>query len=107
MKLINIRKFCSYWKEVILISAICITFFVIADAYFPDYENPFNPKYEGKQISRTEVAEYQYVASVLREPFHDPNCRWAKRINPENLIGFKTRQEALDSGRRPCKVCKP
>lgn len=65
------------------------------------------PAKEGTRISRADVAEYKYVASRLREPFHKPTCRWAKKINAENLIGFKTRQEALDSGRRPCKVCKP
>lgn len=23
------------------------------------------------------------------------------------LVGFKTREDAISSGRRPCKVCKP
>lgn len=62
---------------------------------------------EGTRISQTEVVQYKYVASALREPFHSPACKWAKRISPDNLIGFKTRDEALKSGRRPCKVCKP
>lgn len=65
------------------------------------------PAKEGTRISREDIAEYKYVASVNSKPFHYPGCRWAKKIYSENLIGFVSRQEALDSGRRPCKVCKP
>jgi len=61
----------------------------------------------GDKINRSQISEYKYVASRLKEPFHYPTCRWAQKISEENLIGFKTRQQALDSGRRPCKVCKP
>ena len=62
---------------------------------------------DGTKISRSEVAEYQYVASLNSEVFHKPTCRWVKKIYESNLIGFKTRDEAVKSGRRPCKVCKP
>lgn len=62
---------------------------------------------EGAPITQSQIAEYAYVASVNSEVFHQPNCRWAKKISPRNLVGFKTREEAIKSGRRPCKVCKP
>ena len=58
-------------------------------------------------ISQAEVAEYAYVASVNSEVFHQPNCRYAQRIKQNNLVGFKSREDAVNSGRRPCKVCKP
>jgi len=48
-----------------------------------------------------------YVASKYSEVFHRPDCEWAKKIRPDNLIIFKTREEAIKSGRRPCKVCNP
>ena len=48
-----------------------------------------------------------YVASVQREPFHRPDCRWAHRISPANLQAFSTRNEAIMAGHRPCKVCRP
>lgn len=50
-----------------------------------------------------------YVASVNSEVFHKPDCRWANlyKIKPYNLTGFKSREDAVESGRRPCKVCKP
>lgn len=58
-------------------------------------------------ISQAEVAEYAYVASVNSEVFHKPTCRWVKKISPHNLTGFKSREDAVNSGRRSCKVCKP
>lgn len=100
----SILKDIKQDKKILIVPCIIavIVLLVVGRVFWP------SPKLSnGISINRTEVAEYKYVASVLREPFHDPNCKWAKKINPENLIGFKTRQDALDSGRRPCKVCKP
>jgi len=51
--------------------------------------------------------EWNYVASKNSKVFHRPDCESAKKIAPGNLIGFKSREEAINSGRRPCKVCKP
>ena len=68
---------------------------------------PAPPVITPKGEPRTGVTEYVYIASVNSEVFHDPNCRWAKKIKPHNLVGFKTREDAIKSGRRPCKVCKP
>ncbi len=48
-----------------------------------------------------------YVASVHREPFHSPGCRWAQKISPANLQSFSTRNEAINASHRPCKVCRP
>jgi len=61
-----------------------------------------------KQTSGTsDQVNAGYVASAIREPFHRPECKWAQRISPENLQTFKTREEAIKAGHRPCKVCKP
>jgi methylphosphotriester-DNA--protein-cysteine methyltransferase len=48
-----------------------------------------------------------YVASANREPFHKPACEWAKKISAKNLEAFKSREEAVKAGHRPCKVCRP
>ena len=100
----SILKDIKQDKKILIVPCIIavIMLLVIGRVFWPSSKSSI-----GTSINRTEVAEYTYVASVLREPFHSPNCRWAQKINPENLIGFKTRQEALDSGRRPCKVCLP
>ena len=58
----------------------------------------------------TETAEQTkvaYVASAIREPFHRPGCKWAVKISSANLQTFKTRDEAIKAGHRPCKVCRP
>jgi hypothetical protein len=64
-------------------------------------------KESSKQPVKKVVTEYQYVASKNSTVFHTLTCRSAKRISPENLVGYKTRQEAINAGKRPCKLCSP
>jgi hypothetical protein len=52
-------------------------------------------------------AEYKYVASKNSTVFHLPGCSSAARISSGNLVGYKTRDEAINAGKRPCKLCKP
>ncbi len=49
----------------------------------------------------------KYVASKNSTVFHNSNCGHAKQIKSYNLIIFETRKEAAESGRRPCKSCRP
>ena len=60
-----------------------------------------------KKDTRSPSIENGYVASNSSDIFHKPDCRWAKNISPENLIIFKTREQAIKAGKRPCKWCKP
>jgi hypothetical protein len=60
-----------------------------------------------KPASESAVAEYRYVASKNSKVFHRPQCRWAKNISPGNLVDHTSRDEAIKTGRRPCKLCKP
>ena len=53
------------------------------------------------------LAAPQYVASINKEPFHRISCRWARKISPKNAVYYNTREEAIQDGHRPCKVCKP
>lgn len=48
--------------------------------------------------------ERRFVASKNGEVFHDPGCKWAKRISDANLIEFATRAEA-EKKRRPHADC--
>jgi len=59
------------------------------------------------ETKTTETQEYKYAASKKSEVFHYISCSYVASIKPENLILFKTREEAIASGRRPCKKCKP
>lgn len=53
------------------------------------------------------VSQFPFVASKSGLVFHRPDCRWAQNISGDNRLGYKTRDEALRSGKRPCKSCKP
>jgi len=60
-----------------------------------------------KPAAKSAVTKYGYVASDNSEVFHKPECRWAKRIKPKNLVVYNSRDEAINAGKRPCKSCKP
>lgn len=51
--------------------------------------------------------DHKYIASKNSDVFHLPSFRWAKRISEENKERFHTLDEAVNSDRRPCRVCKP
>ena len=74
-----------------MVLCVCI---VIAGAYFRITQEPL-----------PEAAE-NYVAIIDYEIFHKPSCSYVKRIKPSNLVQYSTREEAVSSGRRGCKVCK-
>jgi methylphosphotriester-DNA--protein-cysteine methyltransferase len=61
------------------------------------------PQQVGYQDDITSV----YYASKKSDVFHRATCRYVAQIHPDNLISFKSRADAISSGRRPCKVCKP
>jgi methylphosphotriester-DNA--protein-cysteine methyltransferase len=49
----------------------------------------------------------ELCASSTGKTFHRPDCAWGKKISGKNLVIYKTRDEALASGKTPCRVCKP
>ena len=57
--------------------------------------------------TRSPTAGHSYVASKSSDIFHKPECRWTKNISPENLVTYKSREQAVKAGKRPCKWCKP
>ena len=46
-----------------------------------------------------------YLGNPRSMKFHYASCRTIKHL--ENFIPFQTRDEAIDSGYVPCKVCNP
>lgn len=48
-----------------------------------------------------------FVASRNSKIFHRSTCPHAKRLAPQTTLNFRTRQEAEQNGRRPCKTCNP
>ena len=68
---------------------------------------PVVPVEKTTPVVKPLTAEYKYVASKNSKVFHKATCSSAKRINPGNLVTYKTREEAIQAGKRPCKICKP
>jgi hypothetical protein len=64
-------------------------------------------KEQVEPVVESTPAEYKYVASKNSKVFHKPECSSAKRIKPENLVGYSTREEAINADKKPCKLCKP
>jgi len=52
-------------------------------------------------------ASAPYVGSRNSNIFHRASCSHAGRILPGNLVEFPSAEDALKSGRVPCKVCQP
>jgi micrococcal nuclease len=48
-----------------------------------------------------------YVGSSKSNKYHRPDCVWAQKISPANLVVFKSPEEAQSRGSVPCKVCNP
>jgi hypothetical protein len=53
------------------------------------------------------ASQYPFVASKSGSVFHRPDCRWAQNISDDKRLGYNTREEAEQAGKRPCKSCKP
>lgn len=58
-------------------------------------------------LKEAQKEEVYFVGSKKSNKFHDPDCRYAKRIKAKNLIVFASVDEAREAGYVPCKVCKP
>ncbi len=60
-----------------------------------------------KKAAVQQTAGANFVASKNSRVFHKPDCPFAELILPENLVTYKTRDDAMKAGKRPCKRCKP
>ncbi len=52
-------------------------------------------------------SQHNYVSSKNSKIFHKPDCTWVKNILPQNLVFYKTRDEAIAASKQPCKKCQP
>jgi methylphosphotriester-DNA--protein-cysteine methyltransferase len=49
----------------------------------------------------------EFWGSKKSNKYHYPNCQWAQKIKPANLVKFSSPEEAKKAGYVPCKVCSP
>lgn len=50
---------------------------------------------------------WAYVGNARSGIFHTDDCRYVYRMNESNKVYFDDRDDAIDAGYRPCKVCQP
>ena len=67
---------------------------------------PFPPDIQS-DIAPPIAAGAAFVCSKSSQVFHRPDCRWVQNIAGGNLIGYNSRAEAVQAGKRPCKTCQP
>lgn len=64
-----------------------------------------------KDRIRAPVAEKKkekiYFGNKRSPTLHLSKCRWIKKMLPKNMVLFTSRQDAINQGYAPCKVCKP
>jgi hypothetical protein len=48
-----------------------------------------------------------FVASKNSDKYHNCDCKWAEKINEDNLVCYASVKEAKDDDKEPCGVCKP
>ena len=51
--------------------------------------------------------KYELTGSKSSDVFHKTDSRSVSSISSENLVSYKTREEAILAGKRPCKWCNP
>ncbi len=60
-----------------------------------------------RAIKYSEAEEEVYFGNQRSLLFHLPECRWVQKISLQDIVLFKTIQEAMDQKYVPCKVSKP
>lgn len=48
-----------------------------------------------------------YVGNLKSYKFHYQGCQWERKMWESNRIYFDSRDEAINYGMVPCKVCRP
>lgn len=48
-----------------------------------------------------------YIGNLKSYKFHYQGCQWERKMWESNRIYFESRDEAVNYGMVPCKVCRP
>ena len=48
-----------------------------------------------------------YIGNSNSYKFHYASCRWVQKMSDNHKVYFESRDEAIDAGYVPCKVCRP
>ncbi len=70
-------------------------------------DTPQSNSPQATRLAAERAHKNTFIASKTSKIFHRVGCSHAKRINPERAVYFSSRQDAVQTGRQPCKVCNP
>jgi micrococcal nuclease len=70
-------------------------------------DNEFDPTKWWDYVGQLPSSGNKFVGSTKSDKYHYPECRWAKKITPENEIWFSSSDDAKSKGYVPCGVCHP
>lgn len=73
----------------------------------PVSEATASPDNEPVPETTSQKSSGVYVGSVDSDKYHNPSCRFAEEILPENEIWFDSTEDAESSGYYPCGSCRP
>lgn len=79
----------------------------LAKLYLKDFLSLWESGSTDQIKTETKAETGNYLRNSNSMKFHKPNCRWAQKISPKNMVWFETREEAINAGYQPCKVCNP
>ena len=48
-----------------------------------------------------------YIGNLDTHKFHKPSCKYSAKISEKNKVTFSSRDEAINQGYSPCKICNP
>ncbi|MGA2171387.1 MAG: Ada metal-binding domain-containing protein [Sedimentisphaerales bacterium] len=57
--------------------------------------------------TKQQGVEANYVSSKNSQVFHRPDCPFAQKIKPQNLVTYASREDAIAAGKKPCSRCNP
>jgi endonuclease YncB( thermonuclease family) len=60
-----------------------------------------------RKLENNAIEKQTLVASKTSKIFHKSSCRHAKSMDPAKSLKFSSSQQAINTGRRACKTCKP
>jgi len=59
----------------------------------------------GLSAQNPSTATPALVGNMEAKIFHLPACKLVLKIKPENKVAFANREEAVQAGCAPCKIC--
>ena len=73
-----------------------------ADSY-----KPILPSFYEAETEEPESSSMVYIGNKNSKKFHYANCSSVRDMKEKNKVELSTREEAIEKGYVPCKICNP